>query len=883
METERICPNCRKPLPQDVPLGLCPECLIKSGFPTGTDPLTAAGAGFVPPPVEEIASLFPQLEILGLIGRGGMGAVYKARQPALNRFVALKVLPPAVARDAGFAERFNREAQALARLNHPNIVAVHDFGKAGPLHYLVMEFVDGTNLREVERAGKLSPEQAMAIVPQICEALQFAHNEGVVHRDIKPENILVDTKGRVKITDFGIAKILGVPAGRISLTGARDVVGTPHYMAPEQIERPQEVDHRADIYSLGVVFYEMLTGELPLGKFAPPSRKVQMDVRLDEVVLHTLEKEPERRYQHVSQVKTDVETIATTAPPPGGGFQPAAGFAPPSPNPPAPVSSDKGKFPALLLAFFFGVLGAHRFYVGKIWTALAQLFALGACVALIIACATLDGDWQPALGVILGFSILGCMGWALIDCLLILCGAFTDGQGKRTARWFHADAWTPGVNPPGPPPAIVNIMTAPSTAMITAPAVALMVAGGWKLLSACKGVFVLSWGSSWLDDFLGIGHFFGGFSLPVVLSILVFDVVPALLIMYGGFEMLERRSYAWAMAAAIISIVACSLVGFPVGIWALIVLSRADVRLAFASAGAMPPHTGLFWRRIAFFASCIVAVAILAALGCLIVQTVYHIGADASAANSLVEEANGEFRKESNQTFPLDENGSLALDNITGRIEIHGWSSNAVAVHAVIHGKSAKHVEDVSINIDADRHKVSIHTDKPSREDGFSWDRLLRSGSPAAVDYTIQAPRHARLRNINSVSGRVAIDGISGSITASTVNGETRIKDAASDLKLSTVNGRIVADMASLGGNQVVSLDAVNGSMELTVPTNADASFSVNTLNGRITSEFPSLVAVKEFPIGHNLKGRLGNSSATVKASAVNGSFKVLQSKGTNQ
>jgi len=312
METERICPSCRKPLPPDVPLGLCPECLMKAGLNTGAEPGAAgsAASGFVPPPVEQIAKLFPQLEILEFIGKGGMGAVYKARQPNLDRLVALKILPPAAAGDSGFAERFNREARALARLNHPNIVTVHDFGRTGDLHYLVMEFVDGGNLRQIEQAGRLTPEQALAIVPQICEALQFAHNEGIVHRDIKPENILLDKRGRVKITDFGIAKILGAAAAEAPLTGARDVVGTPHYMAPEQIEKPRTVDHRADIYSLGVVFYEMLTGELPLGKFAPPSRKVQVDVRLDEVVLHALEKEPELRYQQASQVKTAVETIS---------------------------------------------------------------------------------------------------------------------------------------------------------------------------------------------------------------------------------------------------------------------------------------------------------------------------------------------------------------------------------------------------------------------------------------------------------------------------------------------------------------------------------------------------------------------------------------------
>src|ERR1700744_5467007 len=174
MNTERICPNCRKTLAPDVPLGLCPECLIKSGFPTdlpiGPVPAaaptaSAAAARFVPPPVEELAKLFPQLEILNFIGQGGMGAVYKPRQPALDRFVALKILPPAMGSDPGFAERFNREARALARLNHPNIVHVHDFGQAGPLHYLVMEFVDGANLREIEQSKKLSPEQAVSIVP----------------------------------------------------------------------------------------------------------------------------------------------------------------------------------------------------------------------------------------------------------------------------------------------------------------------------------------------------------------------------------------------------------------------------------------------------------------------------------------------------------------------------------------------------------------------------------------------------------------------------------------------------------------------------------------------------------------------------------------------
>jgi serine/threonine protein kinase len=310
----RKCPQCGAELKPDVSEGLCPACLLQRGIATegGAPPGTPP---FTPPTIPDLAKLFPQLEILELIGKGGMGAVYKARQPALDRFVALKILAPRSGGDLDFAERFTREARALARLSHPNIVAVYDFGQAGGLSFFIMEHVDGPNLRQIEQAGRLSPREALEIIPQICGALQFAHDEGIVHRDIKPENVLLDKKGRVKIADFGLAKILGQEPKDFRLTGVRDVVGTPHYMAPEQVEKPQMVDHRADIYSLGVVFYEMLTGELPLGKFQPPSsctRGMQIDVRLDEVVLHALEKEPDRRYQQASQVKTAVETIATT-------------------------------------------------------------------------------------------------------------------------------------------------------------------------------------------------------------------------------------------------------------------------------------------------------------------------------------------------------------------------------------------------------------------------------------------------------------------------------------------------------------------------------------------------------------------------------------------
>ncbi len=337
-ESASTCPRCGASLPANSPQGLCPRCVMGVGLATHTEAPGETGphgtkVGKPTPSPEEIAKHFPQLEIMECLGRGGMGVVYKARQPKLNRMVALKILAPEKGAEPKFAERFQREALALARLSHPNIVTVHDFGEAEGMFYLLMEYVDGVSLRQTMREGRMKPEEALAIVPKICEALQFAHEQGIVHRDIKPENVLLDRQGRVKIADFGIAKIVGevgragspLPAAVLEAEGGAhgvtrhtsaltqdQVLGTPHYMAPEQVEKPQLVDHRADIYSLGVVFYEMLTGELPLGKFQPPSKKVQVDVRLDEVVLRALEKKPELRYQQASVLKTQVETIAGT-------------------------------------------------------------------------------------------------------------------------------------------------------------------------------------------------------------------------------------------------------------------------------------------------------------------------------------------------------------------------------------------------------------------------------------------------------------------------------------------------------------------------------------------------------------------------------------------
>ncbi|MES2505953.1 MAG: serine/threonine-protein kinase [Verrucomicrobiota bacterium] len=313
------CPACGLELPDNAPQGLCPRCLMAGALDT-SPPAGATGGQEI---TGEIRAAFPQLEILEWLGAGGMGRVFKARQPSLDRLVALKILPPEQSRDPEWAERFTREARALARLNHPHIVQVHDFGsvKIGSQEqpYLLMEYVDGVNLRQAMQSGSLTAREALSIVPRLCDALQYAHEHDVLHRDIKPENILIDTEGRVKIADFGLAKLRDEVQPDFTLTQSGARLGTLAYMAPEQVERPQDVDHRADIYSLGVVFYEMLTGELPLGRFPVPSECNGSDPRLDGVVMRTLEKQREKRFQNAADMKSGVENASSATVPPQPG------------------------------------------------------------------------------------------------------------------------------------------------------------------------------------------------------------------------------------------------------------------------------------------------------------------------------------------------------------------------------------------------------------------------------------------------------------------------------------------------------------------------------------------------------------------------------------
>ncbi|HQZ27535.1 MAG TPA: serine/threonine-protein kinase, partial [Verrucomicrobiales bacterium] len=284
--------------------GLDPRELIDAGLHSRTAP-----DKWEPPTPESLARLLPQYEIDALLGRGGMGAVYRGRQVTLDRRVAIKLLPAELTRDAEFVARFEREARTLAKLHHPGIVLVHDFGQTSEGHlYFVMEFVDGTDLHRIIHGPGLDCAQALEIVGQICDALQYAHSQGVVHRDIKPANVILALNGRAKLADFGLARPFDDGSG--AFTRSNVVMGTPDYMAPEALAGA--ADHRADLYSLGVMLYEMLTGRPPRGAWAPPSQRVQVDVRLDEVVVRALQEDPELRYQQASEIKTDVDVIRTT-------------------------------------------------------------------------------------------------------------------------------------------------------------------------------------------------------------------------------------------------------------------------------------------------------------------------------------------------------------------------------------------------------------------------------------------------------------------------------------------------------------------------------------------------------------------------------------------
>src|SRR5436309_2471681 len=257
------------------------------------------------------------------LGAGEMADVYLAEDQELGRRIAIKILNSRHGNDDQFIERFRREAKNAAALNHPNIVSIYDRGNAEDTYYIAMEYLDGRTLKELIIGRGAAPVNvAIEYARQILHALRFAHRHGIVHRDIKPHNVLVDSEGRVKVTDFGIAR-----AGTSQMTETGSIVGTAQYLSPEQA-RGGEVDQRSDLYSLGIVLYELLTGKTPFEGDTPveiamkhlsnppkPPSKLRPDIprELDLVVLRALAKNPDDRYQSADEMEADLERVARGA------------------------------------------------------------------------------------------------------------------------------------------------------------------------------------------------------------------------------------------------------------------------------------------------------------------------------------------------------------------------------------------------------------------------------------------------------------------------------------------------------------------------------------------------------------------------------------------
>ncbi|WP_395747024.1 protein kinase domain-containing protein [Prosthecobacter sp.] len=299
------------------------------------------GKGWQPPSPGDLQHLLPQYDITVLLGRGGMGAVYKGVQRNLDRPVAIKILPPGIDESddgANFTERFKNEARAMARLSHPGIVAVYDFGETSDgLLYIVMEFIEGTDVqRMLSEQGRLHSAHALAITAHVCDALKYAHERGIVHRDIKPANIMVGFDGVVKVADFGLAKMNR--AGESGLTRSGMAMGTLHYMAPEALMLGSSVDHRADIYAVGVMLYCMLTGKLPQGMFELPSLQVPgLDPRFDGIIAKSLRDDREIRFQTTAELRHELDGILT---------QPVVKVEPAQTPPPPALPTDARPQPA---------------------------------------------------------------------------------------------------------------------------------------------------------------------------------------------------------------------------------------------------------------------------------------------------------------------------------------------------------------------------------------------------------------------------------------------------------------------------------------------------------------------------------------------------------
>ncbi|SKA78093.1 Serine/threonine protein kinase [Prosthecobacter debontii] len=301
------CPRCGKSYARKMLVGgVCPACVAKNMQRQLFANLEAE--------IEEKEPLSLNVqgyEIQELIGGGGMGEVYRAVLTARGRVVAMKVVSGRLTRDPEVTGRFEAEVAALSQLSHHNVVRVLDHGETvNGRHFLVMEYVDGCDLRRLLRAQRLELERALDIFLKVCAGVSHAHQRGFVHRDIKPANILIGADGTVKVADFGLAKTLVESASSYGFTQTRDTFGTPYYVAPEVTRSAGQADARADVYALGVLLYELLTGSVPMGQFTPLSQKTGLSKKIDGIINHALADDPQRRLSSVEEMATAVEKIA---------------------------------------------------------------------------------------------------------------------------------------------------------------------------------------------------------------------------------------------------------------------------------------------------------------------------------------------------------------------------------------------------------------------------------------------------------------------------------------------------------------------------------------------------------------------------------------------
>ena len=306
----RTCLRCGKTQPESTLIGgLCPHCVARS---VQLDILSVPARGGPELEEKEPLSLHVQgYEIQELIGGGGMGEVYRAVLLARGKEVAMKVVAGRLTRDPEVTTRFEGEVAALSQLDHPNVVRVLDHGEtANGRHFLVTEYVHGCDLRRLLRAQRLETERAFDIFAKVCAGVAHAHERGLVHRDIKPANILIGLDGTVKVADFGLAKTLVDTSLWYGFTQTRDTFGTPYYVAPEVTRGAEEADKRADVYALGVLLYELLTGTVPMGKYTPLSERVGMDKKLDSIVAAALADDPRRRTGSVTELAANVAAVA---------------------------------------------------------------------------------------------------------------------------------------------------------------------------------------------------------------------------------------------------------------------------------------------------------------------------------------------------------------------------------------------------------------------------------------------------------------------------------------------------------------------------------------------------------------------------------------------